>query len=116
MVVVPPRFSRLSLPLIAAGWLLAAPGHGHAQAGPRGAAAGGRLAQQYCSQCHVVTPSDQTGWTSAPSFEAIANRKGVTAAGLSTFIQQPQPAMLHTNRPRDEADALAAYIMSLHRN
>ncbi len=96
--------------------LLATAPCGVAQSGPKGSAAGAQLAQQLCSQCHVVEPSGRTGWTNAPAFEAIANRPGETAAKISAFIQQPQPQMLHTNRPKGEADALAAYIISLRRN
>ena len=76
--------------------------------------AGLDLARRYCAECHVVQPSASKGWTDAPRFQDIANRPGTTAANLSTFIQQPQMHMLNTGRPRQEANQIAAYIVSLH--
>jgi hypothetical protein len=62
----------------------------------------------------MVTPSGARGWTDAPAFEAIANRPGTTVATLSAIIQKPHMKMLNTERPKGEADAIAAYIISLH--
>lgn len=86
-----------------------------AQPAPGDAAAGRQLAEQYCVSCHVIVPSSQRGWTDAPSFEAIANRPGVTQAQLSTVAQKPHENMLNDQRPKAEADAIAAYIMSLRK-
>jgi len=74
---------------------------------------GALLAQRYCAVCHVVTPNASQGWTNAPSFETLANRPDQSAAALSRFIQVPHGAMLNTDRPTAQADAIAAYIMSL---
>ena len=81
----------------------------------RDTAAGKRLAEQYCVSCHVIVPSGQRGWTDAPSFQAIAGRPGVTAAQLSAVIQQPHTKMLNDQRRKTEADAIAAYIVSLRK-
>ena len=76
--------------------------------------AGGKaLAEQYCTRCHVIAQGGGTGWTDAPTFQALAKRDGASAAKLSSFIQQPHMHMLDTARPPAEANALAAYIMSL---
>ncbi|MDR3531894.1 MAG: hypothetical protein P4L90_15270 [Rhodopila sp.] len=87
-----------------------------AQPVPNTAEAGKKLAEQYCVTCHVITPSATKGWTDAPTFAAIANRPGVTAAQLSAVAQKPHMNMLNDRRPKDEADAMATYILSLRRH
>jgi mono/diheme cytochrome c family protein len=82
---------------------------------PPKAAAGLKLAQQYCAECHQVAPSSKNGWTDAPAFEAIANRSGTTIATLSATIQQPHMKMLNTERPPAEANEIALYIMTLRK-
>ena len=94
--------------------LAAAAVSAHAQ--PAGVAAGRQLALQNCQECHAVAPSGRGGWTDAPSFAAIAGRPHVSAAALSEIIQKPNADMLHLQRPKDEADAIAAYIVSLRRH
>jgi mono/diheme cytochrome c family protein len=105
---------------IAAGWkpflvagLLAMVQSAAAQPAPNPVAPGKQLAQQYCVQCHVIVPSTKPGWTDAPAFDAIANRPGVTAAKLSEVAQKPHMHMMNDERPKNEADAIAAYIISL---
>ena len=71
-------------------------------------AAGLKLAQQYCAECHVIVPSKARGWTDAPAFDTIANRPGTTVATLDSFIQSPHMHMLNTGRPPVEADQIAA--------
>lgn len=71
------------------------------------------LSQKYCAECHVVVPSASKGWTDAPAFDAIANRPNANAAGISVFLQKPHMKMLNTERPPNEAKAIAAYIMTL---
>lgn len=87
--------------------------HASAQAVPNTASSGKNLAGQYCVTCHVIAPSKQSGWTDAPSFVTIANRRGVTPESLSAFIQKSHANMMNDKRPKDEADALATYIVSL---
>ncbi len=76
--------------------------------------AGLALAQKYCVECHIVDPSASRGWTDAPAFEALANRPGMTVAFLSAVIEKPHMKMLNTGRPPSDAQAIAAYIMTLH--
>jgi mono/diheme cytochrome c family protein len=87
-----------------------------AQPAPDTAAAGKQLAQQYCVTCHIITPAGNGGWTDAPRFDAIANRPGVSAAQISAFVQKPHMNMLNDQRPKAEADAIAAYILSLRKH
>ena len=86
---------------------------GAAWAATPAAQAGLKLAQQYCTECHVVVPSASPGWTDAPSFQTIANRPDWTVPVLSGFIQKPHMHMLNTGRPQAEASEIAAYIVSL---
>jgi mono/diheme cytochrome c family protein len=102
-----------TLLLIFAGAGLA--GQAYAQAVPNTAAAGRALSEQYCVTCHVIDATNQKGWTDAPSFLAIANKPGTTAAGLSAIIQKPHVNMLNDQRPKPEADAMATYILSLRK-
>jgi len=84
-----------------------------AQPAPATVTSGKALSEQYCVSCHVIVPSSQGSWTDAPSFQAIANKPGTTAAGISALVQKPHMNMLNTRRPKVEADAIAGYIVSL---
>jgi mono/diheme cytochrome c family protein len=87
-----------------------------AQTPPANVAAGQALADRFCSNCHVIAANGQGSWTDAPNFDVIANRDDVSAAKLSAFIQQPHLHMLNTGLlPVRDADAIAAYIVSLRR-
>jgi cytochrome c len=84
-----------------------------AQSAPKNVAVGQRLASEHCARCHVAVLNGEAGWTDAPSFAAIANRPQTTAAKLSAFIQQPHMHMLDLPLPPVQANAVAAYIISL---
>jgi len=99
---------------IAAAALLVVPWHANA-AGDSKVQAGLKLAQQFCVQCHMVTPGGKQGWTDAPTFESIANREGTTVPRLVTFIEQPHMRMLNTGRSPFESDEIARYIISLRK-
>ena len=86
-----------------------------AQPAPNPVAAGRKLAEQDCVKCHVVVPTGKSGWTDAPAFDVIANRAGATAARLSATVQKGHIDMLNDQRPKPEADAIAAYIISLRK-
>lgn len=79
------------------------------------AAEGRTIAQRDCVECHVVVPSSKPGWTDAPAFDVIANRRGETAARISAAVQKGHIDMLNDQRPKPEADAIAAYIISLRK-
>lgn len=87
-----------------------------AQAASGAVPSGKSLAQQYCATCHVTTAAGTGGWTDAPRFDAIANRPGESVQQLSSFIQKGHLNMLHDQRPKPEADAIAAYILSLRKH
>ena len=49
----------------------------------------------------------------APSFEAVANRKGTTALSLKVFLKTSHQNMPNLIVTSDQADALVSYILSL---
>ena len=79
-------------------------------------AVGERLAKTWCSTCHVVTPSAQTGAsTGVPTFAAIAALPSTTPIALRAFLQTPHARMPDLHLSHDETDDLIAYILSLRR-
>jgi mono/diheme cytochrome c family protein len=100
--------------LMAVAGLAIVPGAAFAAPSPQ-AASGLKLAQQYCAGCHQVSPSSKRGWTDAPAFDAIANRPGTTMAGLNAIIRKPHMKMLNTDRPPQEANDIATYILTLRK-
>lgn len=74
---------------------------------------GHRLAEAWCKSCHAVEPDTTGTLNQAPSFEAIANRRGTTALSLKVFLRTSHPNMPNLMITPDQADALANYILSL---
>jgi mono/diheme cytochrome c family protein len=74
---------------------------------------GGRLAQRWCSTCHVVSPTQSRTTGEAPPFPTLARRADLDAAKIALFLLVPHPRMPDMNLSRDEAADLAAYITSL---
>ncbi|MFL5289228.1 MAG: c-type cytochrome [Rhodopila sp.] len=83
---------------------------------PEAVAAGQKLAQKYCADCHVIESTPKPTWNDPPPFQTTANRPDVTAASLVAHIRKPHGNLATNARPPAEADALAAYILSLRRN
>jgi mono/diheme cytochrome c family protein len=77
-------------------------------------AAGGRLAETWCSSCHIVAPSANSGAsTGVPTFAAVARMPSTTPMSLRAFLQTPHARMPDLHLSRDETDNLIAYILSL---
>ena len=78
------------------------------------AAAGRRLAETWCSSCHLVTASPGGAVSNgAPTFAAIADMKSTTVLSLRAFLQTPHARMPDLHLSRDEIDDLAGYILGL---
>ena len=78
------------------------------------AAAGRRLANDWCSSCHLVGPTAERGVSSgAPTFAVIARMKSTTPMALKVFLQTPHSGMPDLHLSRTEIDDLTAYILSL---
>lgn len=83
---------------------------------PGDAAAGRRLATDWCSSCHSLGPARDPGTSRrAPTFVAIARRLSTTPLSLRVFLQTPHDQMPNLQLTHDEIDDLAAYILSLRR-
>jgi mono/diheme cytochrome c family protein len=74
---------------------------------------GERLAELWCSSCHVVTINQRQANADAPPFEEIAKRPTFTERGLATFLLDPHAKMPNMNLTRLEADEIAAYMGTL---
>ncbi len=85
---------------------------GTAAASAEDAERGGRLAEAWCSGCHVVAP-DAGGGDAGPAFETVANREGQTLGGIMAWLFEPHPPMPDLRLSPAEYRDLAAYIMSL---
>lgn len=75
-------------------------------------AAGRDFSQRWCTGCHVVGP-DTAGGTVGPSFMEIAAKPGETGQTLSRWMVDPHPPMPDLDVTPEDADAVAAYILSL---
>lgn len=82
--------------------------------GQRDVETGHRLAQTWCSSCHVVDRAQKEGSsTGAPPFEAIARSPDVTPDMLHAFLQVPHARMPDLHLTTREIEELTVYILSL---
>ena len=80
-----------------------------------GARRGRAFAEQRCSGCHGVTENQASPNPESPSFEAIANRTGVTSATLQQFLRDSHnyPAAMNFRVEAGRIRDLAVYIETL---
>ncbi len=89
--------------------MLLAPGL--AQAGDP--AEGGRLAAQWCANCHRVAAAGPGPATDAvPAFAAIAARPGASEPAIIAFLRRPHGAMPDPGLTPRQAEDLATYILA----
>lgn len=92
-------------------------GAGAALAGPVTSAPdpehGKELAQRLCSNCHLVTSTQQRVNVDVPSFHEIANMQGQTEGSIMAKIVIPKHPMPVIPITKSELNDLSAYIMSL---
>ncbi len=77
-------------------------------------AAGRRLAEAWCSQCHAIGPGasgPESG--AAPGFPAVAEMPSTTAMSLHAFLRTPHARMPDIQMTPHQLDDLIAYILSL---
>jgi mono/diheme cytochrome c family protein len=82
-------------------------------AGAADATKGERLAERWCSACHVVTNAQREANADAPPFQEIAKRPTFSESGLTTFLLDPHAKMPNMNLTRTEAADIAAYVAKL---
>lgn len=91
-------------------WLVAAHGTSRATDIDKGRA----LATRLCAACHMHPgQGEKQGPTGLAGFTAIANRPGQRHDYLVRWLRTPPVDMPDHRLTWDEADALAAFIMSL---
>jgi|JI10StandDraft_1071094.scaffolds.fasta_scaffold165184_3 mono/diheme cytochrome c family protein len=99
-----------AIPVFAMSCVLAATSHVQAQ----DVGAGERMAQTWCSNCHVVDAAQQkAGNDGVPSFPSIARRASTTQMSLTVFLSTPHGRMPDYSLTRTEIGNVAAYILSL---
>jgi mono/diheme cytochrome c family protein len=76
-------------------------------------AAGRRLAEAWCAECHAIGPGIVYGLKRAPGFAEIAQRPRTTPLSLNVFLRSNHDSMPNFILKRDEADDIVAYIVSL---
>jgi cytochrome c len=80
------------------------------------AAAGHRLADAWCKECHAIDTGTAGTASAAPDFAKIANKPSTTALSIKVFLQTSHPSMPNLVIAPDQADDLANYILSLKRD
>jgi len=77
------------------------------------AAAGERLARQWCVNCHIIgNATAGAAQQGPPNFVSIA-RGGITDAELRAFLSHPHGQMPDLSLTRSEIDDLVGYIDTL---
>jgi mono/diheme cytochrome c family protein len=74
---------------------------------------GRRLAERWCSACHVVATSQQRASADVPPFSTIARAPSFNAQQLAFFLLEPHPKMPSMSLSRKEATDIADYIKQL---
>jgi mono/diheme cytochrome c family protein len=79
-------------------------------------AAGRRIAEVSCSNCHLVNSSEQkAGSDAVPTFSSIARMKSTTEMSLAAFLSTPHGRMPDLVLSRTEIQNISAYILSLRK-
>ena len=76
-------------------------------------ATGGRIAQRWCSNCHVISNSQTSPVPQGPPTFITIAKSGMSADQLRAFLSHPHGAMPDLALTRTEIDDLIAYIQSL---
>lgn len=77
------------------------------------AMAGRRLAERWCSNCHMIARDAQRGSSNgAPSFPSVARMKSATALSLHAFLATPHPPMPDLELSTPQLDDVTAFILS----
>ena len=74
---------------------------------------GRRIAQQWCANCHSLSPA--TSSDTAPSFPDIARNPAKTEEYLRNWLTRPHPPMPDYNLARDDINDIIAYLHTLER-
>jgi mono/diheme cytochrome c family protein len=76
--------------------------------------AGRRLAEAWCSGCHVIGPGASGPASDAvPTFPAVARMPSTTGMSLRAFLLTPHARMPDIQMSREQIDDVVAYILGL---
>lgn len=111
------RVSNIYVIVVAACLLLTISGHAqNAETLHAGSAARGlRLADNWCSSCHLVSPDQNTPSRGAPPFSEIAQSSTFNSDHLAYLLYDPHPKMAKLALSRRAIDDIAAYVLSLRK-
>lgn len=76
-------------------------------------AAGRKLAEAWCSECHAIAMDPVGGPRRGPDFVEVAKRPRTTPLSLNVFLRSNHDNMPNFILQRGEADDIVAYILSL---
>lgn len=93
--------------LVAVAWL-----GGSSPPAAQDMANGQRLAERWCTECHAIG-SGAAKYNRATPFLAIAAKDAMTAKLIASFLLMPHATMANPPLRRQDAEDIAAYIMSL---
>lgn len=70
-----------------------------------------------CGGCHAVEPPFLSPNASAPSFEAVANRPGVTRATIQAWLRNAHnyPEIMDFDLTREHVEEVSDYMITLRR-
>ncbi len=70
-----------------------------------------------CGGCHAVEPPYESPNPSAPTFESVANRPGVTKATIRAWLISAHnyPEVMDFDLEREHVDEVADYMITLRR-
>jgi mono/diheme cytochrome c family protein len=71
------------------------------------------LAENWCSNCHVVAAGQSSSGRSAPPFTAIAQSSNFNADRLAYLLLDPHPKMAKLGLSRKAIEDIAEYIDTL---
>jgi mono/diheme cytochrome c family protein len=74
-----------------------------------------RLADNWCSSCHLVSSEQKTPGRGAPPFSEIAQSQTFNADHLAYLLNDPHPKMAKLGLSRRAIDDIAAYVLSLRK-
>lgn len=98
---------RQALPLAVMLALLGRPGDASAQNADNGR----HLSERWCVECHAITPAP--GKSRAQSFAAIAAKEKISAEMIASFLKLPHATMPNVPLRGNDAEDIAAFIMSM---
>jgi mono/diheme cytochrome c family protein len=81
---------------------------------PGDPAAGQRIAEGWCAECHETEAGFyEEGLGGAPAFQTVADLPAATEMALRAFLQSPHANMPSVQPTPEQTDDIIAYILSL---